>query len=64
MSKSKEAPKEATKEGPAVAQESFQDYDVTCTVLKVGYDFMENHNPTFYQKDRVDARDRVTVAVR
>lgn len=57
-----EAPKDAPKEAPV--PESYQDYDVTCTVLKVGYDFMENHNPTFYQKDKVDPRDRVTVAVR
>lgn len=57
--------KEATEKKEVVAHpESYQDYDVTCTVLKVGYDFMENHNPTFYQKDRVDPRDRVTVAVR
>ena len=44
--------------------ESYQDYDVTCTVLKVGYDYMENHNHTFYQKDKLDPRDRVTVAIR
>jgi len=26
-------------------EESYQDYDVKCRILKVGYDFLENHNP-------------------
>lgn len=46
------------------ANQSYQDYDVTCKIFKVGYNFMENHNPHFYKlKEVVDKDDRIKFAI-
>lgn len=50
-----------------VEEESYQDYDVTCTVFKVGYDFTKGNQEAqiFYRKDRVEEDEKkISFAVR
>ena len=53
-------------EPTALELESYQDYDVTCSVMKVGYAFLDNKNPAFLSKTakEIPASANVEVTLR